>query len=246
MSFRDLLVDQMIYLAVSTCQTLHSYVLYIYPADSDIMTPVIYPSGKGMTSLNAHCGPVDFLVSTSSTLASDLLRRDSMLNGSEEGANLEGGGGGGGGKGDVGGDEGGQRLDQSSYHQDSETPPPREEKPKRLLLQYRLHSTCQLPGKLLTAQPDQGNSRASPDSLEHSPEDGSIYEVSEDPDVWVRGRPVEWGKEGEARRNKVTSTAIFSGGRGHRRIGQTASAETCSDSTENTLLVWQLPLTLSQ
>lgn len=195
-----------------------------------------------MTSLNAHCGPVDFLVSTSSTLASDLLRRDSILNGSEEGAIVDGGGG----KGNVGGDEGGQKLEQSSYRQDCETPPPREEKPKRLLLQYRLRSTCQLPGKLLTAQPDQGNSRATPDSLEHSPEDGSIYEVSEDPDVWVRGRPVEWGKEGEARRSKVISTAIFSGGRGHRRIGQTASAETCSGSAENTLLVWQLPLTLSQ
>ncbi|KAM9351293.1 rho guanine nucleotide exchange factor 10-like protein [Symphorus nematophorus] len=190
-------------------------------------------TGKGMTSLNAHCGPVDFLVSTSSTLASDLLRRDSILNGSEEG------------KGDVGGD-GGQRLEQSSHLQDSEAPPTKEEKPKRLLLQYRLHSTCQLPGKLLTAQPELGSPRSPPDSLEHSPEDGSIYEVSEDPDVWVRGRPVELGKEGEARRSKVTSTAIFSGGRGHRRIGQTIAGDTSSDSTENTLLVWQLPLTLSQ
>ncbi|XP_078026510.1 rho guanine nucleotide exchange factor 10-like protein isoform X2 [Epinephelus lanceolatus] len=191
-------------------------------------------TGKGMTSLNAHCGPVDFLVSTSSTLASDMLRRDSILNGSEEGASR-----GGGGKGDGVGDEGRQRLEQSGYPQDSESPPQREEKPKRLLLQYRLHSTCQLPGKLLTAQPEQGSLRSSPDSLEHSPEDGSIYEVSEDPDVWVRGQPVEW-KEGEARRNKVTSTAIFSGGRGYRRIGS------CSGSGENTMLVWQLPLTLSQ
>uniref|UniRef100_A0A4W6CTD6 Rho guanine nucleotide exchange factor 10 like n=1 Tax=Lates calcarifer TaxID=8187 RepID=A0A4W6CTD6_LATCA len=184
-------------------------------------------TGKGMTSLNAHCGPVDFLVPASSTLASDLLRRDSILNTSEE-------------------DEGGQRLEQSSYSQHSGGSPQREQTPKRLLLQYRLHSTCQLPGKLLTAQPEQGNLRAPPDSLEHSPEDGSIYEVSEDPDVWVRGRPVEWGKDGEARRSKVTSTAIFSGGRGYRRIGQIASADTCSDSTENTLLVWQIPLTLSQ
>ncbi|XP_068589224.1 rho guanine nucleotide exchange factor 10-like protein [Cebidichthys violaceus] len=188
-------------------------------------------TGKGMTSLNAHCGPVDFMVSTTSTLASDLLRRDSIVNGSEEGANR---------------DEEGQRWEQSSLPQDSEAPPPREEKPKRLLLQYRLRSTCQLPGKLLSAHPEQGTHRPPPDSLEHSPEDGSIYEVSEDPDVWVRGRPVEWGKEGEVRRNKITSTAIFSGGRGHRRIGQTSSPGPCSASTENTLLVWQLPLTLSQ
>lgn len=195
---------------------------------------LLYPSGKGMTSLNAHCGPVDFLVSTSSTLASDLLRRDSILNGSREGANGEGGAG------DGGGDDEGQGLEQSSYLQASEAPPPRQEQPKRLLLQYRLHSTCQLPGKLLTAQPDQGSHRLPPDCLEHSPEDGSIYEVSEDPDVWVRGQPEERGREGEARRSKVTSTAIFSGGRGYRRIGS------CSGSTDNTLLVWQLPLTLSQ
>ncbi|KAM7405481.1 hypothetical protein PAMP_012740 [Pampus punctatissimus] len=179
-------------------------------------------TGKGMTSLNAHCGPVDFLVSSSSTLASDVLRRDSILNGIEDCTYREGGGQG---KGDVGGDREGQR----NFPQDSEALSPKEEKPKRLLLQYRLHSTCQLPGKLLTAQMDQGNPRAALDSLEHSPEDGSIYEVNEDPDVWVRGRSVELGKEGEARRSKVTSTAIFSGGRGHCRIGQTASADTCAD-----------------
>lgn len=194
-----------------------------------------------MTSLNAYCGPVDFLVATSSTLASDLLRRDSIFNGGVEDANGDRGGG----KGDMEDDEGGLGLEQSSYPQDSEVPRLREQKPKHLLLQYRLRSTCQLPGKLLTAQPE-GNLRAPTDLLEHSPEDGSIYEVSEDPDVWVRGRPVEWGKEGEVRRNKITSTAIFSGGRGYRRVGQTGSADTCSDSSENTLMVWQLPLTLSQ
>ena len=178
-----------------------------------------------MMSLNAHCGPVDVLVATSSTLASDLLRRNSILNGGEEGVN----------------GEGGQRLDQGSSSKDAEAPSPRE-KPS-LLLQYRLHSTRQLPGRLLTAQPDQGNPQPLPDSPEHSPEDGSIYEVSEDPDVWVRGRPMERGKEGEARRGKVTSTAVFSGGRGSRRMGP--GPPPCSD-TENTLLLWQLPLTLGQ
>ncbi|XP_040049061.2 rho guanine nucleotide exchange factor 10-like protein isoform X2 [Gasterosteus aculeatus] len=192
-------------------------------------------TGKGMTSLNAHCGPVDFLVSSSSTL-------DSFLNSTVEGANREAEGGRGGGA----GDEELRKCEQRSLQQDSEASPPREEKPKRLLLQYRLHSTCQLPGKLLSAQPEQGTHRPPTGCLEHSPEDCSIYEVSEDPDVWVRGRPVEWWKEGEVRRNKVTSTAIFSGGRGHRRIGQMSSLGTCSASTENTLLVWQLPLTLSQ
>nr|XP_046252335.1 rho guanine nucleotide exchange factor 10-like protein isoform X2 [Scatophagus argus] len=191
-------------------------------------------TGKGMTSLNAHCGPVDFLVSISSILASDSLRQNSTLSGSEVG------------KGDVDGNKGGQRFEKSSKPQHSKAPSLREEKPKHLLLQYHLHSTCQLPGKPLTAQSEQGSPRALSDSLEYNPEDSSIDEVSEDPDVWVRGQPVEWGKEAEARRSKVTSTAIFSGGRGHRRIGHTAAGDTCTDSTENTLLVWQLPLTFSQ
>ncbi|KAM8753703.1 rho guanine nucleotide exchange factor 10-like protein isoform 2-T2 [Acanthopagrus schlegelii] len=189
-------------------------------------------TGRAVMSLNAHCGPVDFLMAVSSTMVSDLLRRNSVLNGSEEG--------------NVGRDEGGQRLEQSSYPQDSRAPPPTEENPKGLLLQYRLHSTCQLPGKVLTAQPEKGSPRAPHDSLEHSPEHSSIYEVNEDPDVWVRGWPREQVKEMETRRSKVTSTAIFSGGRGYRRIAQLASVDPCSDSTENTLLVWQLPLTLSQ
>lgn len=177
-----------------------------------------------MTSLNAYCGPVDFLVATSSTLASDLLRRDSVFNGSEEDAN-----------GGADEDEDGQRAEP-----DPEVPRLRGEQPKHLLLQYRLRSTCQLPGKPLTAQPE-GNQRAPPDAPEHSLEDGSIYEVNEDPDVWVRGRPVDWGKEGEVRRSKVSSTAVFAGGRGYRRVGQAGSAD-----SDHTLMVWQLPLALSQ
>lgn len=180
-----------------------------------------------MTSLNAHCGPVEVLVSASSTLASDLLRRDSIFSSSKEDANGEGHGGG---------------LENSSHTENLETPPGKD-KPKHLLLQYHLHSTCQLPGKVLTAQPEQGNLRVSPDL---QMEDSSIYEVNEDPDVWVRGRPLELGKEGEVKRSKVTSTAIFSCGRGYRKIGLQTSEDSCSDSTGNMLLVWQLPLTLSQ
>ncbi|KAG7519828.1 rho guanine nucleotide exchange factor 10 isoform X1 [Solea senegalensis] len=202
-------------------------------------------NGKGTTSVNAHCGPVDFLVSASSTLISDLLRQDSTLNSSEVGMNGDGGQDGRL-KEHVKGDERGHSRKDSSYLLDSGDHPPREQKPKQLLLQYSLYSTCQLPGKLLSAQSEQEISRTPPESLEHSLEDSSIYEVIEDPGVWVRGQPVERGEEGEVRHSRGTSTAIFSGGRGYRRIGVTASEDTCSDSTENTLLVWQLPLTFSQ
>jgi len=201
---------------------------------------LLYSSGKGRTSLNAHCGPVDFLMSASSSLASDFRRQDSILSSSEEGADGEGGGKDEGRGIHLAGDEIGLRLERSSRPNNSEAHPMREGKPKCLLLQYHLNSTSQLPGKLLTALPEQGSVKTSPDSLDHIPEDGSIYEVSEDPDVWVRGRASD--QEREARRSKFTSTAIFAGGRGYRRIDKPVSA----DSTENTLLVWQLPLCLSQ
>lgn len=174
------------------------------------MVKLTLPSGKGMTSLNAHCGPVDFLVAASTTLTSDLLRQD-CTNTEEE-------------------DEGRKKVEPS--HQGQEAPPT-----GSFLLQYRLRSTRQLPGKLLSSQPQP--SSPPPEPPEHRPEDGSIYALTEDPGVWVRGPTAERGGEGEARRSRVTSTAVFSGGRGQRKLGGS------SEETENTLLVWQLPLSSS-
>ncbi|XP_023861681.1 rho guanine nucleotide exchange factor 10-like protein isoform X2 [Salvelinus sp. IW2-2015] len=190
-------------------------------------------TGKGMTSLNAHCGPVDFLVVTSSTLSPDMLKRDSVCETADQ-ANRGAGGG-----------EGGERrneLSQESLSQpDCSSPQGEPTKAKGMLLQYRLRSTTQLPGKLLTAEPDQSPCDAPPETPEHSPEDGSIYELSEDPEVWVRGQPP--AREGRGK-DKVTSAAVFSGGRGFRRLGEETIAAN-GDPDESTLMVWQLPLTVS-
>lgn len=190
-------------------------------------------TGKGMTSLNAHCGPVDFLVVTSSTLSPDMLKRDSVCETVDQ-AN-----------GGAGGGEGGEwrnELSQESLSQpDCSSPHGEPAKAKGMLLQYRLRSTTQLPGKLLTAEPDQSPCDAPPETPEHSPEDGSIYELSEDPEVWVRGQPP--AREGRGK-DKVTSAAVFSGGRGFRRLGEETIAAN-GDPDEITLMVWQLPLTVS-
>uniref|UniRef100_A0A8C1G844 Rho guanine nucleotide exchange factor (GEF) 10-like b n=1 Tax=Cyprinus carpio TaxID=7962 RepID=A0A8C1G844_CYPCA len=116
--------------------------------------------------------------------------------------------------------------------------PPVEAKAKGVLLQYHLRSTSQLPGKLLTARPEE-TSDSTQDSLEHTLEDGSIYELSDDPEVWVKG-PGPSSKEA-ARREKVTSAAVISGGKGFRRL---ANSSNSSDSSENMLMVWQLPITV--
>uniref|UniRef100_A0A8C5FZ90 DH domain-containing protein n=1 Tax=Gouania willdenowi TaxID=441366 RepID=A0A8C5FZ90_GOUWI len=186
-------------------------------------------TGKGMTSFNAHCGPVDFLVSSTSSLSPDLLKRDSLVD-SPDSSN--------------GGEDRSDTSSQDSLQQQQQ--PYQGEgrsKGRCVMLQYKLRSTSGLPGRPLTALGDEV-SVSSLESLEHSVEDGSIYEFSDDPDVWVRGRPCE--REG-GRRDRVISTAVISGGKGFRRLkGASAAAatRTSGESLENVLMVWQLPLTV--
>ncbi|XP_067244123.1 rho guanine nucleotide exchange factor 10-like protein isoform X4 [Chanodichthys erythropterus] len=179
-------------------------------------------TGKGMMSLNAHCGPVDFLVAFSSTLSPELLKRDSMVEGHDSACGVE----------DRSDSSSQESLQQPSIstHVDGKG------KGRGVLLQYRLRSTSGLPGRPLTARGDEA-SDSSLESLEHSMEDGSIYELSDDPDMWVRGRPCE--REG-VRRDRVTSAAVISGGKGFRRLKEGSMAATA----ENTLMIWQLPLTV--
>ncbi|KAF4078135.1 hypothetical protein AMELA_G00195830 [Ameiurus melas] len=184
-------------------------------------------TGKAMTSLNAHRGPVDILVATSSTLSPDLLKRDSLADGTDSGS---------------GGEDLSHSSQESLQQQQVEGLSQKEAKPRGVLLQYHLRSTSQLPGKLLTAQPEQV-SNSSQESLEHTMEDGSIYELSDDPDVWVRG-PGPSTKDG-TRKERVMSFAVISGGRGFRRLNAAgSSSSTSSGANETTLMVWQLPLTV--
>ncbi len=183
-----------------------------------------FSSGKGMTSLNAHNGPVEFLVATSSILSQDFLKRDCAMEGADSSSGAE--------------DKEATHSSQESLQQ-ADGSPQREAKAKGVLLQYHLRSTSQLPGKLLTARPKE-LSDSTQDSLEHTLEDGSIYELSDDPEVWVRGPGPGSSKE-TARREKVTSAAVISGGKGFRRL---ANSSNSSDSSENMFMVWQLPITV--
>ncbi|XP_056124140.1 rho guanine nucleotide exchange factor 10-like protein isoform X4 [Rhinichthys klamathensis goyatoka] len=181
-------------------------------------------TGKGMTSLNAHSGPVEFLLATSSVLPQDFLKRDSATEGADS---------------NIGGEDKEATNSSEESLQQADGSSQGEAKAKGVLLQYHLRSTSQLPGKVLTARPEE-SSNSTQESLEHSLEDGSIYELSDDPDVWVRG-PGPSFKESARIREKVTSAAVISGGKGFRRL---ASSSNSHDSSENTLMVWQLPITV--
>ncbi|XP_061147487.1 rho guanine nucleotide exchange factor 10-like protein isoform X1 [Syngnathus typhle] len=184
-------------------------------------------TGKGRISLNAHCGPVDFLAAVSGTLSPDLLKRDSVEDGPDSA---------------CGGEDPSDTSSQESLQRPDEGRPRGGGRGRGVLLQYKLRSTSGLPGRPLTAAADEA-SDSSLESLEHSVEDGSIYELSDDPETWVRGRPSE--KDARAK-DRVVSAAVVSGGRGFRRLreGAPAGPRTAGDSSENVLLVWQLPLTV--
>uniref|UniRef100_A0A8C0ITC7 Rho guanine nucleotide exchange factor 10-like protein n=1 Tax=Chelonoidis abingdonii TaxID=106734 RepID=A0A8C0ITC7_CHEAB len=172
-------------------------------------------TGKGMVSLNGHCGPVEFLAVAISTLAPDVLKNDKEEEGRQE-----------------------EKPDGPSPEPSAlDKPPAREMRKKGILLQYRLHSTSHLPGQLLSvkeAPPAPGGT-----ALEHSEEDGSIYEMADDPDVWVRSRPCAR----DAHRKEISSVAIISGGRGYRNFNPSSKLPACSE-TDSTLLIWQVPLML--
>uniref|UniRef100_A0A8C3LDQ4 Rho guanine nucleotide exchange factor 10-like protein n=1 Tax=Chrysolophus pictus TaxID=9089 RepID=A0A8C3LDQ4_CHRPC len=113
-------------------------------------------------------------------------------------------------------------------------PPPREIRKKGILLQYRLRSTSHLPGQLLSVR-DAPVGTVTP---EHTEEDGSIYEMADDPDVWVRSRPCAR----DAPRKEISSVAIISGGRGYRNFN--SEPQRRGGDADSTLLIWQLPLML--
>ncbi|KAF1480891.1 Rho guanine nucleotide exchange factor 10-like protein, partial [Pygoscelis antarcticus] len=112
-------------------------------------------------------------------------------------------------------------------------PPPQEMRKKGILLQYRLRSTSHLPGQLLSVrEAPVGGTPA------HTEEDGSIYEMADDPDVWVRSRPCAR----ETPRKEISSVAIVSGGRGYRNFN--AESPRRGGDADSTLLIWQVPLML--
>ncbi|XP_015738153.1 rho guanine nucleotide exchange factor 10-like protein isoform X8 [Coturnix japonica] len=130
--------------------------------------------------------------------------------------------------------------DQEEEEGEEEKPPemdgptPREIRKKGILLQYRLRSTSHLPGQLLSVR----DAPAGTVSPEHTEEDGSVYEMADDPDVWVRSRPCAR----DAPRKEISSVAIISGGRGYRNFN--CEPQRRGGDADSTLLIWQLPLML--
>lgn len=176
-------------------------------------------TGKGMVSFNGHSGPVEFLAMGVSTLAPDALKNSKEDDGSVE---------------SIGnGEEKPFCAPQESL---PENPAPRDLRRKGILLQYRLRSTSHLPGQVLSVREAAEANGAPPD---HSEEDGSIYEMADDPDVWVRCRPCSR----DSPRKEITSVVVVSGGPGYRNF-HAPWHQPPGTAEDSTLLLWQVPLTL--
>lgn len=174
-----------------------------------------------MVSLNGHCGPVEFLAVALSTLAPDVLKSDKE----EEPA--------------------GELLPTDLEKQEGsvlgsaarESPSTREMRKKGILLQYRVRSTSHLPGQLLSVkEPPSAPGGSVP---EHTEEDGSIYEMADDPDIWVRSRSCSR----DSHCKEISSLAIISGGHGYRNFNPNCKLP-ATNETDSTLLMWQVPLML--
>ncbi|XP_061457991.1 rho guanine nucleotide exchange factor 10-like protein isoform X2 [Rhineura floridana] len=178
-------------------------------------------TGKGMVSLNGHCGPVEFLAVALSTLAPDILKSDKEEDPVAEPPSSK--------------DEKseGRLADLTSQN----SPPMRELRKKGILLQYRLRSTSHLPGQLLSVR--EAPSAAGGSTFEHTEEDGSVYEMADDPDIWVHNRPCAR----DTHRKEISSLAVISGGRGYRNFNSNGKLPASSE-TDSMLLVWQVPLML--
>ncbi|CAH2318419.1 rho guanine nucleotide exchange factor 10 isoform X2 [Pelobates cultripes] len=179
-------------------------------------------TGKGMVSLNGHSGPVQFLTVACSSMAPECLRAEQ---GSSE---------------DVQDSDGPVDCKETTTDGACQEVSPDNHQPSRLkgiLLQYRLRGTSHLPGHHLSAKEGSRTECATPETSE---EDGSIYEMADDPDVWFRSRPCSR----DVHRKEITSVVIVSGGPGYRIFHPTSNTSQCGKDTDSTLLMWQLPLIL--
>uniref|UniRef100_A0A8B9KWL4 Rho guanine nucleotide exchange factor 10 n=1 Tax=Astyanax mexicanus TaxID=7994 RepID=A0A8B9KWL4_ASTMX len=170
-------------------------------------------TGRGMVSFHAHYGPVKFLTAAlpvcnlpQTTTAPTALSSSSQCGPPEEERP--------GSAPAVSSDRGVWLGDSSS----SCTPGPCSGSAP--VLQDTLSSSC---GSLATSH----------SSLEHGPEDGSIYDLLND--------PAQSQKAKRAQRVDVSSIMVVSGGLGHRRVNRKTKQSRHEESV-STIMVWQIPI----
>ncbi|XP_078398024.1 rho guanine nucleotide exchange factor 10 isoform X2 [Cetorhinus maximus] len=175
-------------------------------------------TGRGMVSYHAHCGPVRFLTmaAATATLMNKNLSLTSLSSPVEEKA------------GEKTGHIGSQAEHSSSSYTNN--------KDRGVWLGDSLVSVVQhnsvssSTGSLTCSQQSS--------SLEHGPEDSTIYEFLNDPSVSSKGKHSD---NERTRKMKMSSVLVISGGQGHKRLNK-KSKQQRHDETISTVMIWQIPL----
>uniref|UniRef100_A0A8C4RF60 Rho guanine nucleotide exchange factor 10 n=1 Tax=Erpetoichthys calabaricus TaxID=27687 RepID=A0A8C4RF60_ERPCA len=165
-------------------------------------------TGRGLVSYHAHIGPVKFLT-MASVVSSRKHRRPSIssLPSQSDFKEIE------------------KRNSSSDGSQSSLT----NNKEKGVWLGDSNRSIAQQS----TLSSSSGSLALSHGSLEHGPEDGTIYELLNTPSFSKRSRKV--------RKMKISSVLVLSGGLGHRRLNKKLKQQRQEDPV-STVMIWQIPL----
>ncbi|KAG2468001.1 ARHGA factor, partial [Polypterus senegalus] len=165
-------------------------------------------TGRGLVSYHAHIGPVKFLT-MASVVSSRKHRRPSIssLPSQSDFKEIE------------------KRNSSSDGSQSSLT----NNKEKGVWLGDSNRSIAQQS----TLSSSSGSLALSHGSLEHGPEDGTIYELLNTPSFSKKSRRV--------RKMKISSVLVLSGGLGHRRLNRKLKQQRQEDPV-STVMIWQIPL----
>ncbi|XP_078069713.1 rho guanine nucleotide exchange factor 10 [Mustelus asterias] len=175
-------------------------------------------TGRGMVSYHAHCGPVRFLTMAAATAT--LMNKNPSL--SSLSTSVEG----------KDGEKTGHVGSQAEYSSSSYTT----NKDRGVWLgdssvsAVRHSSVSSSTGSLTCSH------QAS--SLEHGPEDSTIYEFLNDPSFSSKGKHSD---NERTKKMKMSSVLVISGGQGHKRLNK-KSKQQRQDETISTVMIWQIPL----
>ncbi|XP_043535098.1 rho guanine nucleotide exchange factor 10 isoform X4 [Chiloscyllium plagiosum] len=175
-------------------------------------------TGRGMVSYHAHCGPVRFLTMATAT-ATMTNKYPSLTSLSPP---LEG----------KDGEKTGHVGSQAEYSSSSCAT----NKDKGVWLGDNSVSVVQ--HSSISSSTGSLTCSHQSSSLEHGPEDSTIYEFLNDPSLSSKAKNSDSER---TKKMKMSSVLVMSGGQGHKRLNK-KSKQQRQDETISTIMIWQIPL----
>ncbi|XP_072354725.1 rho guanine nucleotide exchange factor 10 isoform X2 [Scyliorhinus torazame] len=171
-------------------------------------------TGRGMVSYHAHCGPVRFLTMAAATAT--LMNKNPSLTSLSSPAE---------------GEKTGPIGSQAEYSSSSYTT----NKDRGVWLG---DSSVSVQHSSISSSTGSLTCSHQSSSLEHGPEDSTIYEFLNDPSLSSKAKHSD---NERTKKMKMSSVLVISGGQGHKRLNK-KSKQQRQDETISTVMIWQIPL----